>query len=100
MRKVVFHAPEGAIEEQLSGLVPVNVLDGTLELIETTQLGEAAALEPGLYAARATLPNGRRYEATFAVSTEAGEAIDVVLARTDDVVETGMRVRVVGVAAA
>ena len=91
MRKVVFRAPDGAIEEQLSGLVPVNVLDGTLELIETTRLGEESPLEPGLYAARATLPNGRRYEATFAVSTEEGEAIDVVLARTEDVVETAQQ---------
>jgi hypothetical protein len=91
MRQVVFRAPDGAIEEQLSGRVPVNVLDGTLELISTTRLGEPAPLEPGLYAARATLPNGRKYEATFAVTDPDGDDIDVLLARTDDVVETAQQ---------
>ncbi len=91
MRTVVFQAPEGVIEDQLSGLVPVNVLDGTLELIETTRLGQATPLEPGLYAARATLPNGRRYEATFKVTPESSDAIDVLLARTEDVVETAQQ---------
>ena len=91
MRNVVFHAPDGAIEEHLRALVPVSVLDGTLELKETTQLGQELPLEPGLYAARATLPSGRRLEAAFKVSSEEGEAIDVTLVKTDDAVDTAQQ---------
>lgn len=67
---------------ELSGLsASASILDRSLAVVRRTTLGRPASdieLDPGIYAARAVLPDGRSFEAAFEIPATAN-VIDVTL---------------------
>jgi hypothetical protein len=71
-----------SLPNSVSGLrAPASILDENLAVVRQTTLGAPASdieLDPGIYAARAVLPDGRCFEAAFEVPA-AANVTDVVL---------------------